>query len=170
MTQLKYLEMPVEDEKCFNWSPRHESLSWLRNCPLLWNPKIHYPVHKVPSFFPVMSQMNPVQIFPPYFPKIHSNIILLCSYLRPVNVILLDYDHPSLFIMQSSPASRHFLPHRSKYSPQHPVLKHNLCSSHSVRDQVSHPYKTVGKIIVLYILIFKFLETRQEVIRVQREW
>jgi hypothetical protein len=29
--------------------------------------------------------------------------------------------------MQSSPASQHFLPLRSKYSPQHPVLKH-LCS------------------------------------------
>jgi hypothetical protein len=27
-----------------------------------------------------------------------------------------------------------------------------------VRDQVSHPYKTTGKIIVLYILIFVFLE------------
>jgi len=27
-----------------------------------------------------------------------------------------------LLIMQSSPASRHFLPLRSKYSPQHPVL------------------------------------------------
>jgi hypothetical protein len=26
--------------------------------------------------------------------------------------------------MQSSPASRHFLPLRSKYSPQRPVLKH----------------------------------------------
>ena len=31
----------------------------------------------------------------------------------------------------------------------------NLCSSISVRDQVSHPYKTTGRIIVLYILIFK---------------
>jgi hypothetical protein len=26
-----------------------------------------------------------------------------------------------------------------------------------MRDQVSHPYKTTGKIIVLYILIFTFL-------------
>jgi hypothetical protein len=26
--------------------------------------------------------------------------------------------------MQSSPASRHFLPLGSKYSPQHPILKH----------------------------------------------
>jgi hypothetical protein len=29
-----------------------------------------------------------------------------------------------LLIMQSSPASRHFLPLRSKYSPQHPFLTH----------------------------------------------
>jgi hypothetical protein len=27
-----------------------------------------------------------------------------------------------------------------------------------VRDQVSHPYKTTGKITVLYILIFTFLD------------
>jgi hypothetical protein len=28
-----------------------------------------------------------------------------------------------------------------------------------VRDQVSHPYKTTGNIIVLYILIFVFLDS-----------
>ena len=32
----------------------------------------------------------------------------------------------------------------------------SLCSSLSVSDQVSNPYKTTRKIIVLYILIFKF--------------
>jgi hypothetical protein len=33
-----------------------------------------------------------------------------------------------------------FLPLRSKYSPQHPVLQHPQCSFLSVRDIVSHPY------------------------------
>jgi hypothetical protein len=36
---------------------------------------------------------------------------------------------------------------------------HSLRSSFNVSDQVSHPYRTRGKIIVLYILFFKFLDS-----------
>jgi hypothetical protein len=33
-----------------------------------------------------------------------------------------------------------------------------------VRDQVSHPYKTTGKIIVSYILTFTFLDVRKNIL------
>jgi len=37
-----------------------------------------------------------------------------------------------------------------------------LCSSLHVSDQVSHPYKTTGKIIVLFISIYIFLDSKLE--------
>jgi hypothetical protein len=50
-----------------------------------------------------------------------------------------------LLIMYSFRFSRQFLRLTSKYFPRHPVPKYpNLCSFHSVTDQVSHPYKTTG--------------------------
>jgi hypothetical protein len=37
----------------------------------------------------------------------------------------------------------------------------SVCSSLNVTDQVSHPYKTTGTIMVLYILTFTFPDSRR---------
>jgi hypothetical protein len=74
----------------------------------------------------------------------------LCSFLHPATT-------PSLFspnILLSSLYSNTL----------------SLCYSHNVRDQVSHPYKTRGKIIVLSIITFTFLDSRREDKRVCLDW
>jgi hypothetical protein len=53
-----------------------------------------------------------------------------------------------LLITRFSPTFYHFIPLRSKYSPQH-LFSNDLssCSSLTARDQASYSYKTSGKII-----------------------
>jgi hypothetical protein len=61
-------------------------------------------------------------------------------------------------VTQFAPNSCYLTPLRSKYSPRHSVHKHM-----QFMFLLSQAYKTTGKIIVLYILIFTYLDSGQEV-------
>jgi hypothetical protein len=42
----------------------------------LWNPKVHYRVHKIPPLIPILNQMTPAYTLLNHHLKIHSNTIL----------------------------------------------------------------------------------------------
>jgi hypothetical protein len=65
-------------------------------------------------------------------------------------------------LLHSLSHSRYVVPLRLNYVPQLPTLKHYKPMFLNVSNQISHPYTTIGKIMVLYILIFIFLDNKLE--------
>ena len=154
-------------------SAQHLSLSWARSIqsmpphPISWLSILILTSHQclclpsglVPSGFPTKALYTP--LLSPICATCPTHLILLSLITQTI----FDEEYKSL--SSSLYSFLHFPVMSSFWSPNIllSTLFSNTLSLHSsliVSNQVSHPYKTTGKIIVLCILIFIFSDSKLE--------
>jgi hypothetical protein len=150
---------------------------------ILWNFKAHYRVYDSPSLYSV--SLRTILISSTYLRLclfsglfhfgVHINtlysfflfiFVLHVPYIS-ISLSLMTVQVTELHIMQLSPTSCHYIPPRSKYSPQTLFLTSlSLCSFRDIRDQVPHRcnwWKSQATFSFFFcILIFAFLGSRRE--------
>jgi hypothetical protein len=119
--------------------------------------------------FPQVSTPNPVHTSPP--PQaLHAQRISFFSILSAARYWVRSRDHsaPHYVIFSISVTSSLLGQNILLNTPVSNTLSPR--SSLDVCDQVSHPYRTTRKITVLYILIFKFSDSKLEDKRFSVQW
>ena len=151
-------------------STRHLSLSWARSIqsmpphPTSWRfvlissayLRLDFPSGLFSSVFPTKTLYTPLSSPHPY--ALHATTISFFSILSPIRTVLGE-EYRSLG--SSLCSFLHSSVNSSLLGPNS-LLNTLFSPTLNVSDKVSLPHKTTGKIIVLYILIFKSLKWKTE--------